>query len=90
MSGMDYLKFILYTEWISWFIHFFIFLILSRWSGIKWVWAVILVFAIEVWETVDWSLLNPLAWWTRLDTIMDLIVGCLEVLVGERIKRIHV
>jgi hypothetical protein len=79
---MDYhalLKTLLYTEWISWIIHLAMFYVLARFSGIKWQWALILVFAIEVWETADWSLAHPLAWWVRLDTWMDIIAGSLGI-----------
>jgi hypothetical protein len=81
------LKTILHTDWISWIIHFFMFLILARWSGIKWVWALILVLSIEIWEMADWSLARPLHWWMRLDTTMDIISGCLGIWIAERLKR---
>jgi hypothetical protein len=81
------LKAFLYTEWISWIIHFFIFFILARWSGIKWIWALILVLSIEVWETADWSLAHPLKWWMKVDTYMDILSGGLGIWIAERLKR---
>jgi hypothetical protein len=81
------LKTILHTDWISWIIHFFMFLVLARWSGIKWIWAFILVLSIEVWETADWSLARPLQWWMRLDTYLDILSGSLGIWIAERMKR---
>ncbi|MBN2200694.1 hypothetical protein JW777_01940 [bacterium] len=78
---------LLYTHWISWIMHFLIFLILCRWSGIRWQWALIIVFAIEVWETADWSPARPWKWWTRFDTWADIAAGCLGIWAGERMKR---
>jgi hypothetical protein len=87
MDQIPWLKSLLYTEWISWFIHFTMFFILARWSGIKWYWAIILVFAIEIWETADWALNDPLRWWKKPDTYMDIISGCLAIWLAERAKR---
>jgi len=87
MDQVPFLKALLHTEWISWFIHFILFFILSRWSGIKWFWAFILVLAIEVWETADWALANPIRWWVKLDTYMDILSGCLAIWAAERAKR---
>jgi hypothetical protein len=87
MDFNSYLKAILHTDWISWIIHMFMFLILSRWSGIKWIWALILVLSIEIWETADWSLARPLQWWMRLDTYMDILSGGLGIWIAERLKR---
>jgi hypothetical protein len=81
------LKAVLYTDWISWILHLILFFIFSRWSGIKWQWAVMLVFAIEVWETADWSLDDPLRWWARLDTILDILSGGLGIAIAEWAKR---
>jgi hypothetical protein len=78
---------LLSSDWISWIIHFVIFFIFVRWSGIKWPWALILVLAIEVWETADWSLKDPLHWWTRLDTYLDIVSGGLGIGIAERVKR---
>jgi hypothetical protein len=80
---IDYL---LYTVWISWLIHFVIFYVLSKWSGIKWQWAIILVFGIEVWEMFDWSRHDLIAWWLRVDTVIDLIFGLSGVYLGNRDK----
>jgi hypothetical protein len=87
MDQNSLLKAILYTDWISWIIHILLFFILSRWSGIKWFWALILVFSIEIWETADWSPAHPLQWWIRLDTYMDILSGSLGIWIAERIKR---
>lgn len=81
------LKAILYTEWISWIIHFCLFFILARWSGIKWIWALILVLSIEMWETADWSRSQPLRWWTKAATWMDILSGSLGIWIVERAKR---
>lgn len=81
------LKTLLYTDWISWFMHFGIFFVLSRWSGLKWQWALILIFGIEVWEIVDWALQDPMVWWMRLDTWMDVLSGSAGVGVAEWEKR---
>jgi hypothetical protein len=78
---------LLHTEWISWIIHFVMFLVLSRWSGIKWRWAVLIVLAIEVWETADWSPDRPWRWWMRFDTHADIVCGCLGIWAGEALKR---
>jgi hypothetical protein len=80
---------ILYTDWVSWLLHVMLFYPLARWSGIKWQWAVFLVFGIEIWETADWALNDPLGWWTRLDTIMDILSGCLAVAMAEWGKHQH-
>ena len=87
MDQNPLLKAFLYTEWISWITHFLVFFILSRWSGIKWKWAVILVLSIEVWETADWSLAHPWQWWVRPDTYLDIATGCLGIWIAERSKR---
>lgn len=85
---MTYLKVFLHTEWISWFIHFIMFFVLMRWSGIKRAWAIILVFAIEVWETLDWSLGKPLLWWSRSDTYLDIATGLLGIFTAECAKKV--
>ena len=77
------IKTILYTDWMSWILHFFLFYPLARWSGIKWQWAVFLVFGIEIWETADWALNDPISWWGRLDTLLDLLSGCLAIAAAE-------
>lgn len=82
-----FVKTILHTEWISWILHFLIFYTLTRWSGIKWQWALVLVFGIEIWETADWSLKDPVRWWVRLDTWMDIGTGCLAIGVAWLQKR---
>lgn len=78
------IHYILHADWISWIFHFVIFYTLARWSGIKWQWALILVFSIEIWETADWSLKNPLYWWTRADTWLDMATGSLGIWLGHR------
>ncbi|MDZ7293963.1 MAG: hypothetical protein ONB14_00915 [candidate division KSB1 bacterium] len=85
---MSLLRVFLHTEWISWFIHFLIFFVLMRWSGIKRAWAIILVFAIEVWEMLDWSLTAPLKWWMRLDTHLDIVLGLLGIWTAEWAKKL--
>jgi hypothetical protein len=80
----SFLKSLLYIDWISWILHFFIFFVLSRWSGIKWQWALMLVFGIEVWETADWAIENPIRWWIRLDTWLDILAGCAGIWIGLR------
>jgi hypothetical protein len=81
------LKAVLYADWISWILHILMFLILSRWSGIKWPWALILVFSIEIWETADWSAAQPWRWWVRPDTYLDILSGSIGIWIAERIKR---
>jgi hypothetical protein len=87
MTENTLLHALLHTDWISWILHFLIFVILCRWSGIRWQWALIIVFAIEIWETVDWSLARPWRWWMRFDTYADIVSGCLGIWAGERMKR---
>jgi len=81
---MDTLVFILRNEEISWILHFIIFYILSKWSGIKWQWAIILVFCIEFWEMIDWSITNPLAWWFKLDTWFDILSGVVAIFLVQK------
>ncbi|PIZ78872.1 MAG: hypothetical protein CO041_04175 [Candidatus Pacebacteria bacterium CG_4_9_14_0_2_um_filter_40_15] len=69
----------LHNEIISWIVHFVIFFTLARWSGIKWQWAVSLTFGIEIWQMIDFSLLDPLAWWFKIDTWMDILFGWLGI-----------
>jgi len=73
----------LHNEVISWVIHFTIFFILSRWSGVKVWWAIGLTFGIEIWEMMGWSLADPLAWWFKPDTWMDLIFGWLGIYLSK-------
>jgi len=87
MTFFIFVKTLLHTDWISWILHFVIFYGLSRWSGIKWQWALVLIFGIEIWETADWALRDPVRWWVRLDTWMDIITGCLAVGIAEWEKR---
>lgn len=70
---------------ISWIIHFVIFFVLARWSGIKVWWAVGLTFGIEMWEMLDWSLDDPLAWWGMLDTWMDILFGCIGIYIAKKL-----
>ena len=73
----------LHTDWISWILHFFIFFVLYKWSGLKWQWALILIFGIELWETVDWALDNPVRWWVRFDTWADIAAGGLGMMTAK-------
>ncbi|HPG41979.1 MAG TPA: hypothetical protein PLP19_17090 [bacterium] len=87
MDQIPFIKTLLYTEWISWVIHFAMFFILARWSGIKWTWAILLVFAIEIWETADWALQDPLRWWKKPDTYIDILTGCLAIWLAVWLKK---
>jgi hypothetical protein len=77
---------ILHSEPISWIIHFLIFVVLARFSGIKWQWAIMLVLGIEVWEMLDWSLNNPMYWWSKFDTWADIVVGLIGIWIGTKLK----
>ncbi len=77
------IKTILHTDWTSWILHFLIFYTLVRWSGIKPGWALLLVLGIEVWETSDWALDDPLSWWVRPDTWIDILTGILGIALAE-------
>jgi hypothetical protein len=63
------------------------FFVLARWSGIRWAWALALVFAVEVWETADWSPARPLDWWRKADTWMNILFGALAVVSAEWMRR---
>lgn len=76
---------ILHTHWISWIMHFFGFLIFMRFSGIKPAWAVGLVFGIEIWEMLDWSLQDPIRWWRMPDTWIDIAAGLLGIYLGMKL-----
>lgn len=80
---------ILHTDWISWILHFVIFVILYRWSGLKWQWAILLILSIEIWETADWALDDPVRWWVRLDTWMDIGTGLAGMGCAALFKRLH-
>lgn len=73
----------LHSEVISWIIHFVIFFILARWSGIKVWWAFGLTFGIEIWEMIDWSLGDPLHWWLMPDTWFDLLFGWIGIYASK-------
>lgn len=77
----------LYSHIASWIIHFIIFLILQKFSGIKWQWALIIVFGIEVWEMLNWSIDDPLAWFATLDTWMDIFAGSFGIVIAYNMNR---
>jgi hypothetical protein len=73
-----------FTDWQSWLIHFAIFLMLGKWSGLKWQWALVLIVGIEVWECSDWAKLDFAYWLGKLDTWLDMFAGALAVLITKK------
>lgn len=69
-------------EWVSWILHFLMFWVLVRFSGIRYGWALIIVFGIEVWEAVDWSPDHLIVWFYHFDTWMDIICGVLGIAIN--------
>ncbi|HDQ44560.1 MAG TPA: hypothetical protein ENN17_03545 [bacterium] len=63
--------------------HLIGFFLIVRFSGIKTAWAVGFVFAIEIWQMLDWSLKDPLRWWRMPDTYIDVAAGILGVILGR-------
>jgi len=82
-SITDYL---LHAQWIAWAFRFIVFYILARWVGIKWYLLIILVAVLEAWETVDWSLENPLQNAMYLDTWVHLGAGLLGIYLGQKAR----
>ena len=80
------MNFIAHNMYVSWIIHFCIFFALQKWSGIKWQWALVLIFGIEVWEMLDWSYFNMLAWWTKLDTWVDISFGLVGLVMAKQVR----
>ncbi len=76
------IHYILYTHWVSWIMHFTGFFIFMRFSGIKLAWAIMLVIGVEIWEMFDWSIKNPLRWWTMSDTYIDIFAGLCGILLA--------
>jgi len=73
-------------DWVSWIVHFAMFLVLVKWSGIKWQWAIVLITCIEVWECSDWAKLDFIYWFTKFDTWADMAAGALAVLIVRKGK----
>lgn len=71
----------------SWVGHFLIFLILQRFSGIKWYWSIVLILGLEIWEILDWSRSCPLCWFAKGDTWADIGAGGLGIIIAEWTKK---
>ncbi len=80
MNGI--IHYLLYTQWVSWFIHFIGFFIFMRFSGVKLTWAILLVFGVEIWEMLDWSINDPLRWWRMPDTYLDIFAGLCGIILA--------
>jgi len=81
MRGIEMTQF---SDWKSWIIHFGMFFVLMRWSGIKWQWAAGLVLGIEVWECSDWANLDFAYWFGKLDTWLDIAAGALGIWLAKK------
>jgi hypothetical protein len=63
------------------------FFVLMRYSGVKLSWAVLLVFGVEIWEMLDWSIKDPLRWWRMPDTYLDIVAGLFGIFLALLLLR---
>lgn len=75
---------IFHNDAMSWILHLLMFFILSRCSGMKFWWLVVFVLGIEMSQSLEYSWNNPLNWFLRFDTLMDILCGYLGILIDRR------